>query len=135
MDSGQNSSVSDAHTRDPDASPTDLAEDGFPTRGGRLGRYLVLDRIGQGGMGVVFAAYDPGLDRKIALKLIRAEYRYREGASRAPPGGADDGAARAPQRPRGPRRGDLRRRGLHRHGVGLGGDAHDLARGAAEERD
>lgn len=50
-----------------------------PVPGGRLGRYVVLDRIGEGGMGVVFSAYDPELDRKIALKLIRAENKYREG--------------------------------------------------------
>jgi tetratricopeptide (TPR) repeat protein len=42
-------------------------------RGTNVGRYVVLHRVGQGGMGVVYAAYDPELDRKIALKLIRAE--------------------------------------------------------------
>ncbi len=39
----------------------------------KLGRYAVLDKIAEGGMGVVYAAYDPELDRKIALKLLRAE--------------------------------------------------------------
>jgi serine/threonine protein kinase len=38
--------------------------------GSRVGRYVVLDRLGAGGMGVVHAAYDPELDRKLALKLI-----------------------------------------------------------------
>jgi tetratricopeptide (TPR) repeat protein len=33
-------------------------------------RYVVLDRLGTGAMGVVVAAYDPRLDRKIALKLL-----------------------------------------------------------------
>jgi serine/threonine protein kinase/tetratricopeptide (TPR) repeat protein len=36
-------------------------------------RYVVLDRVGGGGMGVVYAAYDPELDRRIALKLLRPD--------------------------------------------------------------
>lgn len=39
--------------------------------GGRLGRYVVVDEIGAGAMGVVFRAYDPDLDRRIALKVVR----------------------------------------------------------------
>lgn len=40
------------------------------TRGDSLGRYLIVDVVGSGAMGVVYAAYDPDLDRKIALKLL-----------------------------------------------------------------
>ena len=39
--------------------------------GAKLGRYVVLSRVGSGGMGVVFSAYDPELDRKVAIKLLR----------------------------------------------------------------
>jgi tetratricopeptide (TPR) repeat protein/predicted Ser/Thr protein kinase len=42
-------------------------------RGAAVGRYLILDRVGGGGMGVVYAGYDPELDRKVALKLLRPD--------------------------------------------------------------
>ena len=40
-------------------------------RGVTIGRYVVLSLVGRGGMGEVYAAYDPELDRKVALKLLR----------------------------------------------------------------
>ena len=40
-------------------------------RGDIIGRYVVLTRLGAGAMGVVFAAYDPELDRKVAIKLLK----------------------------------------------------------------
>ena len=36
-----------------------------------IGRYVVGERLGAGGGGVVFEAYDPDLDRTVALKLLR----------------------------------------------------------------
>jgi serine/threonine-protein kinase len=37
----------------------------------RIARYLVLRRLGEGAMGVVYSAYDSDLDRKLAIKVVR----------------------------------------------------------------
>ncbi len=49
--------------------------------GTKLGRFVLLDWVGEGAAGVVYAAYDPDLDRKVALKLMHPpSTSEREGA-------------------------------------------------------
>lgn len=46
---------------------------GLLRAGEALGRYLVLEQLGSGGMSFVFVAYDPKLDRRVALKVMRPD--------------------------------------------------------------
>jgi eukaryotic-like serine/threonine-protein kinase len=47
-----------------------------------LGRYVIDQILGMGGMGVVYAAHDPDLDRRVAIKLLRPDSRIDAGALR-----------------------------------------------------
>ncbi|MGV8039155.1 MAG: tetratricopeptide repeat protein [Thermoanaerobaculaceae bacterium] len=47
----------------------------------RIGRFVVLRLVGAGGMGVVHQAYDPELDRKVAIKLLHASPCQMGGSS------------------------------------------------------
>jgi tetratricopeptide (TPR) repeat protein/predicted Ser/Thr protein kinase len=48
-----------------------------------LGKYEVERILGMGGMGVVYAARDPELDRKVAIKLLRPDSRISASTLRA----------------------------------------------------
>ncbi len=56
--------VSDARAVAEQCAPDRLA------RGDRLGRYVIRNELHVGPMGTVYAAYDPELDRAVAIKLL-----------------------------------------------------------------
>src|ERR1700754_1355190 len=45
-----------------------------PRVGQKIGPYEILGRLGSGGMGLVFSAWDSRLHRDVAIKLLRDEY-------------------------------------------------------------
>lgn len=45
----------------------------LPAPGDLVGRYRVLDRLGAGAMGVVLGAWDPALDRRVAIKILHPD--------------------------------------------------------------
>ena len=63
--------VFDVSGEDPvhlDADPLEWGVHQATGVGVQIGRYHVLARVGAGGMGVVYAAFDPDLDRRRARK-------------------------------------------------------------------
>ena len=47
--------------------------------GQTLGQYRIIEPIGAGGMASVFKAYQPGLDRDVAIKVLPAQHALTPG--------------------------------------------------------
>jgi tetratricopeptide (TPR) repeat protein len=52
--------------------------------GSAIGRYIVVRWIAAGGFGTVYAAYDPKLDRRVALKVLHARAGSSDGSDAEP---------------------------------------------------
>jgi tetratricopeptide (TPR) repeat protein/predicted Ser/Thr protein kinase len=68
--SGPSMMSSGSLTRTEGDAPPIADEPELLSPGSAIGRYRTLECVGIGGMGVVYAAYDPQLDRRVALKLL-----------------------------------------------------------------
>jgi eukaryotic-like serine/threonine-protein kinase len=61
-------------------APSSDGDEPLPGPGALVGRYVVSRPIGMGGMGVVYLATDPTLNRRLTLKLLRADRRAERDA-------------------------------------------------------
>ncbi len=74
IDPSSSSQFTTRADRNASASPVLRADPGEEARPARIGGFVVLRKLGEGGMGVVYAAYDEELERKVAIKLLRTDF-------------------------------------------------------------
>ncbi|MFK7984768.1 MAG: tetratricopeptide repeat protein [Sandaracinaceae bacterium] len=64
------------------ASGTRRRDESASVRSDRIGRFLLIEELGRGAMGVVYAGYDPELDRRVAIKVLYGEADTSMGRAR-----------------------------------------------------
>ena len=57
---------------------TGVGEIHVPANPEKIGRYEILERVGRGGMGVLYRGRDPILDREVAIKVMATEFSSDE---------------------------------------------------------
>ncbi len=70
---GRSFGQDDQRVDSPYRSMPDVEEPALPSVGSQLGRFAIVHRVASGGMGVVFTAFDPVLNRRVAIKLVRQD--------------------------------------------------------------
>jgi hypothetical protein len=65
--------ATEIETRSAVESEPRVAPARLPDPTDQIGRFTVVEKLGAGGMGIVVAAHDPTLDRKVAIKMLHGE--------------------------------------------------------------